>query len=107
MAKPLNEGAGALLPALRSAVLDGPGVLSAETRRAAAAAALTTPVLADYVDRVRHRAHRTTDANIDELRSAGLGDDEIFELTIATALGAALHRLERGLAAIDSAEDPE
>jgi alkylhydroperoxidase family enzyme len=42
---------------------------------------------------VRRHAYRVTDADVDALRAAGLGDEQIFELTIATALTVGLERL--------------
>jgi alkylhydroperoxidase family enzyme len=39
-----------------------------------------------------------TDEDIEGLRSAGLDDDVIFELTVAAALGAGSKRLKVGLA---------
>ena len=53
-----------------------------------------------YCDTVRRHAYRVTDAQVDELRAAGLGEDEIFEVTVAAAVGAGLDRLEAGLAAL-------
>jgi alkylhydroperoxidase family enzyme len=40
------------------------------------------------------------DANIAELRAAGLSEDEIFEITIAAALGAACRCLDAGMRAL-------
>ena len=37
------------------------------------------------------------------LKSAGYSEDEVFELTLCAALGAALGRYERGVAALDQA----
>ncbi|MEI8411810.1 hypothetical protein [Kribbella sp. CCNWLW201] len=38
-----------------------------------------------------------TDADVAELRAVGVSEDEIFEITVAAALGAACHRLDAGL----------
>jgi alkylhydroperoxidase family enzyme len=51
----------------------------------------------DYVDTVRLHAYRVTDGQVEALRAAGLSEDEIFELTVATAVGAGLERLDAGL----------
>lgn len=69
-------------------------------RRAAAAGDEVPAPLARYLSRVREAALRIGDADIDELRSAGHGEEEIFELTVAAAVGAALLRLDAGLAAV-------
>ena len=43
-----------------------------------------------------------TDGDVDGLRAAGYSEDEIFELTVAAAYGAARKRLDAGLAAMAS-----
>ena len=53
-----------------------------------------------YVDKVRRHAYRVVDADLDALREAGWSEQAIFELTVATALGAGLRRLDAGLAAL-------
>jgi alkylhydroperoxidase family enzyme len=52
------------------------------------------------VDTVRRHAYRTTDAQVEALLDAGLSQDEVFELTVAAAVGAGLQRLEAGLEAM-------
>jgi alkylhydroperoxidase family enzyme len=54
----------------------------------------------DYIETVRRHAYRVTDAQVEALRAAGLGEDEIFELTVATAVGAGLERLDAGMQAL-------
>jgi hypothetical protein len=56
--------------------------------------------LAAYVDNVARHAHTVTDQDIAALQQAGHSDDALFEVTVSAALGAALGRLERGLAAL-------
>ena len=46
---------------------------------------------------MRANAYRTTDAQVEALRDAGLAEDEIFELTVAAAVGAGLERLAAGM----------
>ena len=58
------------------------------------------PVAEDYVETVRRNAYRVTDAQVEALRDAGLSEDEVFELTVAAAVGAGLERLEAGLGAM-------
>jgi hypothetical protein len=68
--------------------------------------------LAAYVDKVARHAYQVTDEDLGALQRAGNSDDALFELTVSAALGAALGRLERGLAALrgeepaSSAPDP-
>jgi alkylhydroperoxidase family enzyme len=56
--------------------------------------------LARYVDLVACHAYKVADDDIATLQRAGHSDDAVFEVTVAAALGAALGRLERGLAAL-------
>jgi hypothetical protein len=58
------------------------------------------PALAAYVDKVAQHAYTVTDEDVGALQRAGTSDDALFELTVSAALGAALGRLERGLAAL-------
>jgi alkylhydroperoxidase family enzyme len=57
--------------------------------------------LRSYADKVALRAYTVSDADIEGLLRAGYNEDEIFEVTVAAALGAALERLERGLAMLE------
>ena len=97
---------------LVDAVLLAAGALSLEVRSAIEAHAaviggaprpelpsLPAP-LGAWVEKVARHAYKTTDEDVDLLKRAGYSEDEIFEATVATALGAGLARLERGLAAL-------
>jgi alkylhydroperoxidase family enzyme len=55
---------------------------------------------AAYAATVRRHAYRVTDAQVEALRAAGLSEDDIFELTVAAAVGAGLDRLDAGLQAL-------
>lgn len=113
----MNDRYGELVGRLRAAVLGGPGVVEPAVRAAvearaarlggrpgatadAAGQAAIPADLLPFVDLVAERAFDITDEDVAALRRAGLGDDEIFELTAAAALGAGAARLERGLAAL-------
>ena len=93
-------------------VLASPGHTPAELRRAVLARAFGTPgedippALAAYVDKVARHAYEVTDEDVGALQRAGNSDDALFELTVSAALGAALGRLERGLAALRD-EEPD
>lgn len=96
-----------VLRAVEAAVLDSDGALDRSLRRAAfdhgalAAGPGTLPEpLGPFVDKVTRHAYRVVDADVDALRAAGYGDDAILEVVLATAVGAGLSRLERGLAAL-------
>lgn len=101
-----------LVRALRSAVLEShartdPALRSAVEARAAAlggrggGARMEVPAqLQGYVDTVARSAWKVTDADVAALRRAGYSEDEIFEITVSAALGAATGRLERAYAAL-------
>jgi hypothetical protein len=55
------------------------------------------PGFAAYLEKVRREAYEVTDADVRALKDAGYSDDEIFGQTVSAAVGAGLHRLERGL----------
>ena len=85
---------------LRRAVFDSPGV-SGLAERAAAASADGVPLPLDaYVAKVDGAAYRITDADVAALQAAGCSEEEIFEVTVAAAVGAALRGLEAGMRAM-------
>ncbi|HVV58555.1 MAG TPA: hypothetical protein VHC45_09345 [Gaiellaceae bacterium] len=66
-----------------------------EQLRANLAAAPAPPPAAEaYLAKVRAKAYTVTDADVDALREAGLSEDEIFEQTVAAAIGEGLRRLD-------------
>ena len=90
-----------LFDEVRSRVVDGPGRLDAHIRRDAAAGGDGPEDARAYVDKVRRHAYKVTDGDIDALRAAGWSEDQIFELTVATAIGAAVTRRERARKAME------
>jgi alkylhydroperoxidase family enzyme len=96
----MNDPHAERLQRLEQSVLRGPGTLDAAVRQAAASGGELPAPLAAFVDKVRRHAYKVTDADLEALRRAGCSADQIFELTISTALGAAKLRLDRGLAAL-------
>ena len=105
-----------VVQALSDSVLDTPGESASALRRAvlerakrpgsaARDATLVSPAVASYVDKVARHAYRVTDADLEALQDDN-SDDKLFELTVAAAVGAALHRLERGMAALRG-EEPD
>jgi alkylhydroperoxidase family enzyme len=53
-----------------------------------------------YLDTVRRHAYRVTDADVEALKAAGVSEDEIFEQTVAAAIGEGLRRLDAAERAI-------
>jgi alkylhydroperoxidase family enzyme len=90
-----------LRQATASALLDGPGTTPAELRRAVARGT-PPPDLAALVDKIRRHAYKVTDADIDALRER-YGEDQLFEIVVAAAFGAAEARLAAGLRALEEA----
>src|SRR5262245_52406549 len=81
-------------------VLDGKGVVPAAERRQASHGEHADEPLAAYLRKVRDAAYRVTDEEVAELRRRGRSDDELFELTVVAACGAARDRLDAGLRAV-------
>jgi len=79
------NSAGSTDPALRRAVFTGVDV---------------PDPWAAYVRKVRHESYRLTDSDVEKLIRHGCTEDQVFEVTIAAALGAASVRLEAGLRAL-------
>lgn len=88
---------------LHDAVLGAGGSLPRATRLALATGRDVPEELRPYADKVARHAYRVTDADAAALREAGYDDDAIFEVTVAVALGAGLHRRDVGLAALEDA----
>lgn len=94
-----------IFEALHARVVTGAGVTTPAERAAAAgtgADGVPAPFLA-ILERVRKAAYKITDADIDALKQAGLSDDAIYELTIATTAGVAKRRRDAAMAAIAEA----
>jgi alkylhydroperoxidase family enzyme len=64
---------------------------AAEPERAAPAE------LTDYLEKVRLHAYKVTDGDVEELKGAGLTEDEIFVHTVSVAVAAGLERLDAAL----------
>ena len=103
------------LTKLFDTVLSGPGTTSSELRHAvdSRAAALSggkdtnaavPDELSGWIEKVARHAYRTTDEDMEALKVAGYSDDELFEITVAAALGASRARLERALEALGETE---
>lgn len=74
---------------LRHAVLTAPAVTAPALRQAAATGEGATDPWRSHAALVRDASHRITDADLTRLR-ADHTEDEIFEITVAAAVGAAL-----------------
>jgi hypothetical protein len=64
--------------------------------RALGAAATPAPAAMEaYLVKVRDRAYTVTDGDVEAMKRAGVGEDEIFEQTVAVAVAEGLRRLDR------------
>lgn len=89
------------LEVLRAAVFESEGCTERATRAAAAGGhGQLPPGVGAYLAKVREESYRITDEDLAALKEAGRDEEEIFELTVAAAVGAARHRLECGLRAM-------
>lgn len=96
-------------------ILNGPGQANSQLRNAVAAKAAEhsgksgmTDIpedLAIWVEKVAKHAYKTTPEEIDALKAAGYSEDQIFELTVSAATGAARYRMESALRAVHETEE--
>ena len=64
-------------------------------------AASPAPAAMDaYLAKVHERAYTVVDRDVEEMKEAGVSEDEIFEHTVAAALAEGLRRLDRAEAVI-------
>jgi uncharacterized peroxidase-related enzyme len=106
---PVHQDHRALADAVRRRVLEGPGETGAALRRAMARRAAGGPPLeAPYGDLARQigqAAYRVTDEQVASVVERVGSERAAFELIVASALGAGLHRWRRGLKALDEAAE--
>lgn len=81
---------------LRRATLEAPATTAPALRQAAAAGEFLPEPWEPYTGTVRDASYKIADADIDRLSAAGRTQDEIFEVTCAAAVGAALRRFDAG-----------
>lgn len=60
----------------------------------------TLGAAAGLVDKIARHAYRVTEQDIADARAGGLGEDELFDLTVATAIGAGFSRRAIGRDAV-------
>ena len=84
-----------------TALLDGPGATPAALRQAIASG-VPPPQLQALVAKIRSRAYTIADADIDPLRSQ-YSEDQLFEIIVSAAFGAASERLAAAHHALEEA----
>ena len=90
------NGHGDVVADLRHAVLDAPATTDPALRAAAATGDPLPEPWQAYATTVRDASYRITDTDIDRLIAAGHTEDQIFEVTVAAAVGAALRSFDAG-----------
>jgi hypothetical protein len=89
-----------LVADLRRAVYESAGETETALRQVVGAGGPVEDPWGPYVEKVRDSSYRIADADVTALRAAGRSEEEIFEITVAAATGAALGRLDAGLRAL-------
>jgi alkylhydroperoxidase family enzyme len=87
--------------ATEAAVLRGPGRTDAALRQKVAQGTDVPAELAALVEKIGRHAYKVTDEDLAALRTR-YSEDELFEIVVAAALGAATHRLDAGLRALEA-----
>lgn len=88
---------------VQQAILTRDGATDRATRRRAYDGEGAPGAIAEYVATVQRNAYRVDDDMVKAVRAAGLDDDAIFELTVATAVGEATRQYEAALAGLTAA----
>ena len=89
--------------ALLARILEGDGTASPAQRRAAFDNAADGAPWRTLVQKTAVQSCRTTDDDISAARSAGLSEDQIFELAVCAAVGQATRQHDAALAALTDA----
>jgi hypothetical protein len=91
----------ALRDATSAALLHGPGATSVELRQAIARGSPPAELM-PLVQKIRSRAYTVTDQDVDALRSR-YTEEQLFEIIVAAAFGAAQERLTAAQLALKEA----
>lgn len=100
-----------ILQDLLAEVLDDPGALDPSTRKAAATNGAQVDgekgkVIQALAAKIHGGAYRVTEEDIAAARKAGLSEDEVFELVVSSAVGAAKTRFDAAMSALAAASAP-
>ncbi|GAF50132.1 carboxymuconolactone decarboxylase family protein [Rhodococcus wratislaviensis] len=94
------DDSGDVVVNLRHSVLDRPATTDPALRIAAAAGDPLPEPWQTYAATVRDASYTITDTDIRRLLAAGPTEDQIFEVTVAAAVGAALESFDAGMSAL-------
>ncbi len=81
-------------------MFDGDGSADPALRTAAASGDGLPQELAPYLAAVRDASYRIADSDLAALQDAGWTEEQLFEVTVAAALGRAQRSLDAGLRAL-------
>lgn len=101
LAQSMNDRFAPLRQATRVALFGGSGVTPPELLQVVARGT-PPPELAVLVRKIRDHAYKVTDADVDALRDR-FTEDQLFEIIVAAAYGAAEERLDAGRRALEQA----
>ena len=90
---------------LREQLLGPLGKLPASIRRDILEGRIVDGVLNAFVVRIRANATSITQAHIDELKAAGLDEDEIFDAAVCAAFYSGFERFQAGVNALKGTTD--
>jgi hypothetical protein len=97
----MNDRFGPLRMATAAALLNGQAATAPELRQAITGGN-PPPELTTLVDKIRSRAYTVTDHDLDQLRSR-YTEDQLFEIVLCAAFGAANERLAAAHRALEEA----
>ena len=97
----MHDKFGVLRNATARAVFETPATTSTELRQAVAAG-MAPEELAALVQKIHSCAYAITDRDLDSLRSS-FNEDQLFEIIVAAAFGAAAERLTMARQALEQA----
>lgn len=102
----MNDAASRLRKVVVERVLHGDGQSTPADRRAAFDNRDVPEAARGLIDKVTKNAWKVTDEDVAKAKQAGLSDDQVFELSVAAALGQSSRQLDAALALLDAAKEP-
>jgi hypothetical protein len=100
----VNDPYADALRALEDSVLRGPGKAPAKLRQAVASQTDVPEALRELALKIEKQPSRVTDEDLERLK-ATYTEDQLFEIVVATALGASRRRLDAGWRALSELEE--
>lgn len=92
------RGRGTSSPGVRGAIHEqARRVVGGGPTAAPAEPSVIPPALEPYLDTVIRQAYKVSDADVEQLKGSGHSEDDVFEVTVAAAVGAGVSRLDRAL----------